>query len=183
MKTLRIAFVLASTAVFSQAALAAGHESSCHAWCTAPVSKPLYISGMLGFGEGSGNSDLGFAGGGAFGYRFNSNVAGEFDVIRTPQGTGSDTSSTFLFAGAAKLSLPFSPRLSGFAKLGLGVVDNAGSGGGSSSTRLGFLMGGGADYQLHRNLGVGGELLGTFGGTDAGTVAVLGNITYHFGGQ
>ena len=160
---------------------AAEKQADCHAWCEAPVAHKFYISGMLGFGEGSGNSDLGFAFGGAGGYRINSNIAAEFDFIRTPQGTGSDTSSTYLFAGATKLSLPFSARLSGFAKLGLGVVDNGTSSGGSSSTRLGFLMGGGADYQLHPNLGVGGELLGTFGGTDAGTVAVLGNVTYTFG--
>ena len=164
-------------------AYADNQKPTCTAWCLAPVKNKIYLNAMFGFGEGTGNSNLGLAIGGGVGYRINSNIASEVLFLRTPKGTGSDTTSTYMFGGAMKVSLPFSPKLVGYAKMGLAVLDNASNSSNASTTRLGVLMGAGADYYVHSNLAFGGELLGTFGGSNADTIAVVGTLNYIFGGS
>ena len=182
MKMIRILAALLFTGIFTLtfAASETNDDDGCTAWCLKPILKKYYVGGLVGLGEGAGNSNIGFAWGGFAGYRFNSNMAGEFIFDRTPRGTNTDISHTNLFGGAVKFSLPFSPRLDGFAKLGLGVVHDDDYTGTDSSTRFGFLIGTGADYYITKSVALSAQLIGTMGGTNADTFAVLGGVAYLF---
>jgi len=182
MKIIRILITLLLAGIFSLtfAATNNNYDDVCTAWCLKPIPKKYYVGGLVGLGEGAGNSNIGLAWGGFAGYRFNSNMAGEFIFDRTPRGTANNTAHTNLFGGAVKVSLPFSPRLDGFAKLGLGVVNSGEYTGAASSTRFGFLIGTGADYYVSKSVALSAQLLGTMGGTDADTFAVLGGVAYLF---
>lgn len=164
------------------------HHSSWRPWHSdAPSVRPYYVGGMLGFGEGTGKSDMGFAFGLNGGYRFNQNISADFNFVRTPQGTGtfSGNTSSLLFGGGIKVTLPVATALDVFGKAGIGVVHNTDESSGSSAddseTHLGFLFGGGVAYHIAPQVDLSAELLGSGVGKDTDTFSVLGGVSYLFG--
>lgn len=177
MKTIQVLTV--SALAIAATALYAG-QAGASKLNFAPVSHKLYVGAQLGFGEGAGNSDMGFAFGGDLGYRLNRNVAAELDFVRTPIGTNShDDGNSFLFGATAKLSLPMTHQVDAFAKAGFGMVHNTVST--LEDTKAAFIFGAGADYAYSSDVSFTGQVLGSFGGnSDASTVAMLAGVSYAF---
>lgn len=186
MKHRAIKLSLIGLTLFSASAFASSH----HTWrpwhADAPTFRPYYIGGMLGFGEGTGKSDMGFAFGLNGGYRFNQNIAADFNFVRTPQGTGpsSGDTSSLLFGGGIKIIFPIATALDVFGKAGIGIVHNTDDSSGSadnSETHLGFLFGGGVSYHIAPQVDISAELLGSGIGQHTDTFSVLGGVSYLFG--
>lgn len=153
---------------------------TCKAWCLAPVKRKYYASLLLGLGEGTGNSDIGFAYGVTGGYRVNSNVSSEVLFMGMRRGEDGNFANSYLFGGDFKFSLPFSPLLTGFAKFGITIVHSTAGLGLIPMNRFGWLFGGGVQYKLDTHWSATGQVLGTTGGDGADTLALLGGLQYLF---
>ena len=143
-------------------------------WNPQPIThNPWYAGANLGVGE-SADSNIGLSAGLNAGYRINSNVAAEINLLRLPY---TNNKSNYLLAGNAAISIPVGQSLDAMGKIGLGIMKSP------SKSNFNLLLGGGVNYLIPANaLSFGAQLIGTVGTKDAQSFSILGNASYYFGG-
>jgi hypothetical protein len=156
-KLLTITMLMASASIFA--------DSAPYALQPLHVSEKLFVNPLFGIGEGAGDDDVGFAFGGALGYRFNSLVMAEFDIIRTPRGSD----SSILFTVGPRITANLNNTWSVYAKIGLGAVYNTGD---NSAAHLATMLGFGGKMAINSAWGLSSEITGSVG-SDASTYSLL----------
>jgi hypothetical protein len=156
-KLLMISMLLASASIFA--------DSAPYALQPRAVSDKILINPLFGVGEGANEGNVGFAFGAAVGYRFNSLILAEFDVIRTPRGDN----SSLLMAAGPRFTANFNNTWSMYGKIGLGVVHNTGN---YSYTRFATMLGFGGKLAINSAWGISSEVTGSVG-DDANTYSLL----------